>query len=49
MHQPVTANRPITRNRGCTKPGTLHSVVHPVCEMANVTLRGALIAAAMNG
>jgi hypothetical protein len=25
MHQPVTANRPITRNRGCTKPGTLHS------------------------
>jgi type II secretory pathway predicted ATPase ExeA len=24
MHQPVTANRPITRNRGCTKPGTLH-------------------------
>jgi hypothetical protein len=24
MHKPVTANRPITHNRECTKPGTLH-------------------------
>ncbi len=26
MHQSVTANRLDTSNRGCTKPGTLHSL-----------------------
>ena len=24
MRQPVTADRPHTRNRGCIKPGTVH-------------------------
>jgi hypothetical protein len=24
MHEPVTANPPITRNRECMKPGTVH-------------------------